>query len=76
MLLKSLENLLSKCTGEGAYKNYDMVVPSKNTAWSDVWSEFAERVIVLYVKRGLGEVRDKPSARMAHAVTCLDGPMR
>ena len=26
MVLKSLENLLTKSTGEGAYRNYDMVV--------------------------------------------------
>jgi hypothetical protein len=26
MVLKSFENLLTKSTGEGAYKNYDMVV--------------------------------------------------
>jgi hypothetical protein len=36
------KNLLSKCTSEGAYKNYDMVVPSKNAAGNDVWSEFAK----------------------------------
>ena len=35
-VLTELENLLSMCTGEGAYKNYDMVVPWKNAAWSDV----------------------------------------
>ena len=40
IMLKSLENLLTKSTGEGAYKNYDMVVPWKNAAWDDVWSEF------------------------------------
>ena len=40
MVLKSLENLLTKSTDEGAYKNYDMVVPWKNAAWDDVWSEF------------------------------------
>ena len=36
MVLKSLKNLLTKSTDEGAYKNYDMVVPWKNAAWSDV----------------------------------------
>jgi hypothetical protein len=76
IMLVPSKNLLSKCTSEGAYKNYDMVVPSKNAAWNDVWSEFAKWVIVLYVKRGLGEVHDKPIARMSHAVTCLDGLMR
>jgi hypothetical protein len=49
MVLKSLENLLTKSTSEGAYKDYDMVVPWKNTAWDDVWSEFVQRVIVPYV---------------------------
>ena len=68
MVLKSLENLLTKSTGEGAYKNYDMVVPWKNVVWDDVWSLFVQRVIVPYVRRGLGEVHDKPMSRMAHAV--------
>ena len=27
MVLKSLENLLTKSTSEGTYRNYDMVVP-------------------------------------------------
>ena len=40
MVLKSLENILTMSTGDGAYRNYDMVVPWKNTAWDDVWSEF------------------------------------
>ena len=40
MVLKSIENLLTKSTGEGAYRNYDMVVPWKNAAWDDIWSEF------------------------------------
>ena len=40
IMLKSLENLLTKSIGEGAYKNYDMVVPWKNATWDDVWSEF------------------------------------
>ena len=40
MVLKSLENLLTKSTGEGTYRNYDTVVPRKNAAWNDVWSEF------------------------------------
>jgi hypothetical protein len=40
VVLKSLENLLTKSIGEGAYKNYDMVVPWKNAAWDDVWSKF------------------------------------
>jgi hypothetical protein len=39
-VLKSLEHLLTKSIGEGAYKNYDMVVPWKNAAWDDVWSKF------------------------------------
>ena len=40
MVLKSLENLLTKSTDEGTYRNYDTVVPRKNAAWNDVWSEF------------------------------------
>ena len=76
MVLKSLENLLTKSTNEGAYKNYDMVVPWKNAASDDVQSEFVQRVIVSYMMRGLGEVHDKPMSRMAHAATRLDGLMR
>ena len=75
MVLKSLENLLTKSTSEGAYRNYDMVVPWKNTAWDDVWSKFIQWVIVLYVRHGQEEVRDKPMSRMAHAAACLDGLM-
>ena len=76
MVLKSLENLLSKSIGEGAYRNYDMVVPWKNATWDDVWSEFVQWVIVLYMRRRLEEVCDKPMSRMAHAAACLDGLMR
>ena len=42
MVLKSLENLLTKSIDNGAYRNYDMVVPWKNTAWDDVWSKFVQ----------------------------------
>ena len=40
MVLKSLENLLTMSTSKGAYRNYDIVVPWKNAAWDDIWSEF------------------------------------
>ena len=40
MVLKSLKNLLTKSTGEGTYRNYDLMVPWKNAAWDDVWSKF------------------------------------
>ena len=40
MVLKSLENLLTKSIDNGAYRNYDMVVPWKSAAWDDIWSEF------------------------------------
>ena len=53
MLLKSLENLLTMSTDEGAYINYDMVVPWKNATWDDIWSEFVQWVIVSYVRHGL-----------------------
>ena len=53
-----------------------MVVPWKNAAWDDVWSEFVQWVIMTYVRRGLEEVRDKPMLRMVHVVACLDGLMR
>ena len=76
MVLKSLENLLTKSTGEGAYKNYDMVVPWKNATWDDVWSAFVQFVIVPYVRRRLEEVHGKPMSRMALAVAHLDGLMR
>ena len=76
MVLKSLENLLTKSTGEGAYKNYDMVVPWKNAAWDDIWGEFVQWIIVPYVRRELEEVCDKPMSRMVHVVACLDSLMR
>ena len=76
MVLKSLENLLTKSIDNGAYRNYDMVVPWKNTAWDDIWSEFVQRVIVSYVRCRLEEVYDKPMSRMAHAMARLDGLMR
>jgi hypothetical protein len=76
MVLKSLENLLTKSTGAGAYKNYDMVVPWKNAAWDDVWSEFVQRVIMPYVRSGLLELHGMPMSRMAHAATRLDSLMR
>ena len=53
MVLKSLENLLTKSTGEGAYRNYDMVVPWKNAIWDDIWSDFVQQVIMPYVRHGL-----------------------
>jgi len=53
-----------------------MVVPWKNAAWDDVWSEFVKWVIMPYVWRGLEEVRDKPMLTMAHVAACLDGLMR
>ena len=76
MVLKSLENLLTKSTGESAYRNYNMSVPCKNTTWDDIWNEFVQRVIVLYVRCGLEEVRDKIMSRMAHAAMHLDDLMR
>ena len=76
MVLKSLKNLLTKSTGEGAYRNYDMVVRWKNAGWDDIWSEFVQWVIVSYVRHGLEEVYDKPMSRMVHAAACLDGLMR
>ena len=76
MVLKFLENLLTKSTDEGTYKNYDMVVPWKKAAWDEIWSEFVQWVIVSYMRHGLGEVCDKPMSRTAHAAARLDGLMR
>ena len=76
MVLKSLENLLTKSISEGTYRNYDLMVPWKNTAWDDVWSKFVQWVIMPYVRRRLEEVRDKPMSRMAHAASRLGGLMR
>ena len=70
MVLKSLENHL-----EGAYRNYDMVVPWKNAIWDDIWSDFVQQVIMPYVRRELEEVRDKPMSIMAHPAARLDDLM-
>ena len=49
-----------KCTGENTHKNYDIVLPWKQAAWPDVWNEFVDGVIIPYLKRRLGNVRNKP----------------
>ena len=42
------------------HKNYDIVLPWKQAAWPDDWNEFVDGVIMAYLKRGLGNVRNKP----------------
>ena len=52
-----------KCTGENTYKKYDIVLPWKQAAWPDVWNVFVDGVVIPYLKRGLGNVRNKPPPR-------------
>ena len=76
-VLTAVQKFLLKCTGENVHKNYDTVVPWKQAAWPDVWNEFVDGVIIPYLKRGLGNVRNKPPLRgMAAADARVDHLMR
>ena len=59
-VLTMVQKFLSKCTGENTHKNYDIVLPWKQAAWLDLWNEFVDGVIIPYLKRGLGNVHNKP----------------
>ena len=37
-----------------------MVLPWKQAAWPNVWNGFVDGVIIPYLKRGLGNVHNKP----------------
>ena len=36
------------------------MLPWKQAAWLDIWNEFVDGVIIPYLKRGLGNVHNKP----------------
>ena len=59
-VLTVVQKLLLKYTGENAHKNYDIVLPWKRVAWPDIWNGFVDGVIIPYLKRGLGNVCNKP----------------
>ena len=59
-VLTAVQKFLLKCTGENTHKNYDIAVPWKQVAWPDDWNEFVDGVIMPYLKRGLGNVYNKP----------------
>ena len=49
-----------KCTGENTHKHYDIVLPWKLEAWPNFWNMFVDGVTIPYLKRELGNVRNKP----------------
>jgi len=59
-VLTAVQKFLLKCIGENVQKNYDIVLPWKQAAWTDVWNRFVDVVIIPYLKRGHGNVRNKP----------------
>jgi hypothetical protein len=59
-VLTMVQKFLLKCTGENTHKNYNIVVPRKQAAWPGIWNEFLDGVIIPYLKRGLGNVRNRP----------------
>ena len=66
-----------KCTSENVHKSDDIVLPWKQAAWPDVWNEFVDGVIIPYLKRRLGNVRNKPPLEgMAATDTRVDHLMR
>ena len=76
-VLTMVQKFLLKCIGENAHKNYDIVLPWKQAAWPDVWNGFVNGVIIPYLKRGLGNVRNKPLPRgMAATDARVDHLMR
>jgi hypothetical protein len=58
-VLTMVPKFLLKCTSENTHKNYGIVLPSKQVAWPDIWNRFIG-VIVPYLKRGQGNVCNKP----------------
>ena len=76
-VLTTVQKFLLKCTGENVHKNYDIVLPWKQAAWPDVWNEFVDSVIIPYLKRRLGNVRNKlPLGGMAATDAWVDHLMR
>jgi hypothetical protein len=59
-VLTTIQKFLLKCTGENTHKNYNIVVPRKQAAWPSIWNEFLDGVIIPYLKRGLGNVHNRP----------------
>ena len=76
-VLTMVQKFLLKCTSENTHKNYDIVLPWKQMAWPDVWNGFVDGVIIPYLKRGLGNVRNKPSPGVMAAMNAwVDHLMR
>ena len=76
-VLIAVEARLLQCFGEGAYQNYDLVLPWKQASGPNIWARFVQRVIMPYLKRGLGEVRDnQPVGGMAAMDARVDHLMR
>ena len=76
-VLTMVQKFLLKCIGENAHKNYDIVLPWKQAAWPDVWNGFVDGVIIPYLKRGHGNVYNKPSpGEMAAIGAWVDHLMR
>ena len=59
-VLTTVQKFLFKCTSENAHKNYDILLPWNQVAWPNVWNGFVNGVIIPYLKRRLGNVRNKP----------------
>ena len=59
-VLTVVQKFLLKCTGESVHKNYYIMLPWKQAAWPDVWNGFVDGFIIPYLKRGLGNVYNKP----------------
>ena len=76
-VLTAVQKFLLKCTSENTHQNYDIVLPWKQAAWPDGWNEFADHVIIPYLKCELGNVRNKPPSRgMAATNVRVDHLMR
>ena len=76
-VLTTVQKFLFKCTGENAHKNYDIVLPWKQVTWPNIWNGFVDGVIIHHLKRGLGNVHNKPPpGGMASTNVWVDHMMR
>ena len=76
-VLTAVQKFLFKCIGENVHKNYDIMLPWKQAAWPNVWNGFVNGVIIPYLKRGHGNVYNKPSpGEMAAIGAWVDHLMR